>query len=86
VSAYIDGSHESADVLEDAVLAWRVLKPGGLLGFDDCGWRVGAAPEHWPAPGVDGFLWAMRGRFEEVHRGYQVWVRKRAITAPPPGP
>ena len=33
---YIDGSHEARDVLEDAVLAYRLLKIGGLLIFDDC--------------------------------------------------
>jgi predicted O-methyltransferase YrrM len=32
---YIDGSHFPADVLEDAVLSWRLLKPGGMLIFDD---------------------------------------------------
>jgi hypothetical protein len=25
---------------------------------------------------VDAFLSVMRGRFEELHRDYQVWVRK----------
>lgn len=78
---YIDGSHAAADVLADAVLAWRLLKVGGLMGFDDYGWRQHPAPGHCPAPGVDGFLWAMRGHFAEVHRGYQVWVRKARPTA-----
>ena len=32
---YIDGSHNSRDVLEDAVLCWRLLKDGGLLILDD---------------------------------------------------
>lgn len=73
---YIDGSHEAADVLEDAVLAWPLLKPDGLLGFDDYGWRKFPEAERCPAAGVDGFLGAMRGRFVEVHRGYQVWIRK----------
>jgi hypothetical protein len=30
---YIDGSHNSADVLEDAILSWRLLKDGGILIF-----------------------------------------------------
>jgi predicted O-methyltransferase YrrM len=73
---YIDGSHEAADVLADAVLAWPLLKPGGLMGFDDYGWRVFPEPERRPAPAVDAFLTCMRGKFTEVHRGYQVWVKK----------
>jgi hypothetical protein len=73
---YIDGSHEAADVLADAVLAWPLLKPGGLMGFDDYGWRVFPQPEHWPGLAIDAFLYCMRGKFTEVHRGYQVWLRK----------
>jgi predicted O-methyltransferase YrrM len=75
---YIDGSHESADVLSDAVLAWPLVKPGGLVGFDDYGWRERPEPHRRPAPAIDAFLGAMHGRFEELHRGYQVWVRKTA--------
>jgi len=29
-----------------------------------------------PSSAVDGFLGVVRGRYEEVHHGYQVWVRK----------
>ena len=74
--AYIDASHEAADVLADAVLTWPLLKPGGLLGFDDYEWHLNPAPEHRPGPGIDAFLSAMCGRYDLVHKGYQVWVRK----------
>lgn len=37
---YIDGSHCAADVLFDAVLAWKMLRPGGLIIFDDYLWPV----------------------------------------------
>lgn len=73
---YIDGSHEAADVLADAVLTWPLLKPGGLLGFDDYGWRGFPEPERCPALGIDGFLATMRGRYDELHRGHQIWVRR----------
>ncbi len=73
---YIDGSHEAPDVLTDAVLAWPLLAPGGLLGFDDYGWRGPPEPERRPALAIDAFLAVMRGRYEEMHRGYQVWLRK----------
>ena len=32
---YIDGDHNACSVLEDAILAWRLLKIGGILLFDD---------------------------------------------------
>lgn len=35
---YVDGSHERLDVLRDAVLAFEVLKSGGIMIFDDYGW------------------------------------------------
>ena len=37
---YIDGSHYSKDVLEDAILAWRLVKPGGVVIFDDFNWTM----------------------------------------------
>lgn len=38
--AYIDGSHQAPDVLGDAVLAFRLLRVGGVLGFDDYLWHM----------------------------------------------
>jgi predicted O-methyltransferase YrrM len=36
---YIDGSHRAPDVLFDAVVAFKLLKPGGLMIFDDYLWH-----------------------------------------------
>lgn len=36
---YIDGSHLAPDVLTDAVLAFYLLRVGGLMVFDDYLWR-----------------------------------------------
>jgi predicted O-methyltransferase YrrM len=35
---YVDGSHLARDVLMDAALAWNLLKPGGVISFDDYEW------------------------------------------------
>lgn len=35
---YIDGSHEAADVLFDAVNAFKLLRSGGVMVFDDYLW------------------------------------------------
>lgn len=36
---YIDGDHRSSTVMEDLVLSWRILNPGGVILLDDThGW------------------------------------------------
>lgn len=35
---YIDGSHQAPDVLGDAFLAFKLLKVGGVIAFDDYTW------------------------------------------------
>lgn len=37
---YIDGSHQASDVLTDAVLAFQLLRVGGVLIFDDYLWSM----------------------------------------------
>lgn len=75
---YIDGSHAAADVLSDAILSWPLLNENGLLGFDDYGWKVRQELQHTPALAIDAFMAVMKGRFETLHHGYQVWLRKLA--------
>lgn len=73
---HVDGSHTATDVLFDACLSWPLLKAGGLLCFDDYEWPAFADPRQCPKLGIDGFLTTMVGRFQLVHKGYQVWIRK----------
>lgn len=78
---YIDGSHTADDVLADAVLAWGLLKPGGVMIFDDFLWvgRGGGKllPEELrPALGVSSFIAAYRNEIEVLENGYQVLLRR----------
>jgi len=67
--AYVDGSHEEADVLADAREVWRILRPGGLVVFDDVGMEpVGRA--------VDALL-AEEPAAQVLRRGWQAFVEKR---------
>ena len=49
---YVDANHEPEYVLEDAVFAFRKLRDGGYLIFDDYGW---GGPD-LTARGIDAFL------------------------------
>jgi predicted O-methyltransferase YrrM len=77
---YIDGSHFPADVLEDAVLSWRLLKVGGLLIFDD--YRLERNPDiprdELPMAGINAFILVNKKDLDILVCDYQVIVRKRA--------
>ena len=73
---YVDGSHEAADVLLDAALCWKLLKPGGLLLFDDYLWHEELPLSRRPQMGVDLFLETVAGHFTSVQSDYQVAIRR----------
>jgi hypothetical protein len=74
---YIDGSHLGQDVLVDAVLAFDLLKIGGIMVFDDYNWFTNWASDIRPGVAIDSFVTMYRHQLEFVHRGYQLMVRKR---------
>lgn len=86
---YIDGNHEGQYVLSDAVMAWQLLKDGGLLIFDDYRFdlRVGRPfPEHHlPGAAIDAFVSIYVEDIEVVHDGYQKALRKRLSRCDPIG-
>jgi len=74
---YVDGSHTAPDVLADAVLAWSLLKAGGIMIFDDYEWNAYPdQPELNPKLAVDNFLEVMKGKYELLHKQYQVAIKK----------
>ena len=78
---YIDGSHVAKDVLVDAVMAWDLLKPGGMIIFDDYGLRRSPRDSQSdaliPEPAIDAFLKVFRHYVDVVHHDYQIIVRKK---------
>jgi hypothetical protein len=71
---YIDGNHEPEYVLEDAVLAFRKVKVGGRLIFDDYGW---GGPD-LTKRGIDSFLHGYRHRIVVLgSRESQVFIQKK---------
>jgi predicted O-methyltransferase YrrM len=79
---YVDGSHEAGAVLMDALLSWTLLKPGGLLLFDDYRWEPEKKSSQRPQMAIDLFLESFAGRFELVHQDYQVVIRKKPSSPP----
>lgn len=79
---YVDGSHVAKDVLIDAVLAWDLVKPGGMMIFDDYGFRRFSEDNQStaliPRPAIDAFLTAFHHHIEILHQDYQVIIRKKA--------
>lgn len=73
---YVDGSHQAVNVLFDAVGAWLLLKPGGVLIFDDYLWEKEKPTFERPQQAIDLFLESFQGRYELLFKAYQVILRK----------
>jgi predicted O-methyltransferase YrrM len=74
---YVDGSHSTSDVLEDAVLSFGNLRTGGIVAFDDYLWDDPKFNQHGtPKAAVDAFLAVFARKVELLHQAHQVWLRK----------
>jgi predicted O-methyltransferase YrrM len=70
---YLDGNHEPEYVLEDGVLAFRKLKKGGFLIFDDYGWH---GPDETQR-GIDAFISGYHKRIKNLGiQATQVFIQK----------
>jgi len=73
---YIDGSHVAKDVLTDACMAWQILKPQGIMVFDDYLWGIPRDVLHRPKPAIDAFTTIFAEEAGIISIGYQVAVKK----------
>ena len=78
---YVDGDHTAPSVLTDSILAWRLLKPGGIIIFDDYG-----AENDGVRPAVTAFASCFEHLFQVVHVGWQVVLRRRVEGEADEGP
>jgi len=76
---YIDGDHRAPSVMEDIVLAFPLLKVGGIMIFDDYEWHDMKDPYLQPGPAIDAFLSVYRRKINVVYRGYQVAIQRIAV-------
>ncbi len=73
---YVDADHTTVGVLMDGELSWPLLRPGGIMAFDDYEWGSNL-PMHLRAkPGIDLFLLRHDGEYELLAKNQQVWIRK----------
>jgi SAM-dependent methyltransferase len=74
---YIDGSHLVLDVLQDAAMCWRLLRPGGVLVFDD--YEHTLFPDSFgmsAGPAIRAFLSSLSGDYDLLFEDWQVALRK----------
>jgi SAM-dependent methyltransferase len=71
---YVDSSHKPAQTLLEATVCFELLKPGGLLLFDDYDFVNPITQEVRQA--VDPFLAIYGDKLEVIDRDYQILVRK----------
>ena len=84
--AYVDASHHASDVLSDVVMAWNLLRPGGILLADDYLYNKDlldqGAPwlevvRNCPAAAIDAFVKLNPERAEILERGRQCHILKK---------
>lgn len=80
---YIDGSHQAADVLCDAILGFKLLRIGGVMAFDDYLWAEplpsGVDPIRCPKAAVDEFTNLFCRKLVLLRAPlYQLYIQKTA--------
>lgn len=73
---YVDGSHRAPDVLTDAVMAFRTLRGGGLMIFDDYGWAKYKDERMNPKIAIDAFLEVFKNEYILIDKARQVVIEK----------
>jgi predicted O-methyltransferase YrrM len=75
---YVDGSHHCDDVVVDAFKGFEMLRPGGVLIFDDYFWKHYPRAVDNPAGAINAFLQLKKGSYRVVRVYYQLIIQKLA--------
>jgi predicted O-methyltransferase YrrM len=75
---YVDGSHFADDALTDAINAWRLLKQGGVMIFDDVMWPCYPRARANTAWAITLFLKYHAHEYKILHAQYQIILQKKA--------
>lgn len=74
---YLDGCHTARQTMIDAILAHIILKPDGILIFDDYLWAGLAIANNVPKGSIDAFMTSFSGDYDLKSLGYQVILQKK---------
>lgn len=74
---YVDADHTSSACLTDGVLSHLLLKPGGIIIFDDYLWGGLAHAPNVCKGAIDAFMECYAEEYELLSCGYQVILRKK---------
>lgn len=75
---YVDGSHFADDVLTDGINAWRLLKQGGIVIFDDLLWAGYPRARANPAWAINLFLKYYKDEYTILNAYSQIILQKTA--------
>jgi predicted O-methyltransferase YrrM len=73
---YVDGSHDPRDVCLDGILAWSLLKPGGVMIFDDYLWGDHVQPHQRPRVGIEAFLAVHQTQYSLIEQNYAIAIKR----------
>ena len=77
---YVDGSHNADDALADAVMCFGLLRPGGVMLFDDYLWEDGvSAYLGRPKQSIDAFVNMFYHRLKLGLVNYQLAIVKKEL-------
>lgn len=76
---YVDASHKADDTFVDSYWAHKMLNSGGLLIFDDYGWKdpKDLSPNNSPELGIRQFMTLYPEHYQMLFHGYQIGLIKK---------
>jgi predicted O-methyltransferase YrrM len=74
---YVDADHTAAACLTDAVLSHLLLKPGGIIIFDDYLWAGMTHAPNVPKAAIDAFMECYSEQYDLLASGYQIILKKK---------
>lgn len=73
---YVDADHSAEGVFADANNAWALLKPEGIMAFDDYLLADAETQTLETKTGIDQFLESIEGQYKVLDSNYQLWITK----------
>ena len=73
---YVDGNHSAGPVMADAVLAFGMLRPGGIMLFDDYLWDHDPDWLQRPKMSIDAFVNMYQPYLRQIISNYQLAIQR----------